>query len=63
MEVTLRKRPNRQKAANFRGQFSYENAVLLISFPLLEEFKISFELFFTTFSQKKIPKNSKNKSF
>ena len=57
--VTLRKRPNK---------FSYQNANMLIkfrageNFSFLQEFKISFELRFTTFSQKKISKNPKNKS-
>ena len=45
-----------------------QNAVLLIKFHAGGEFffpsriKILFELRFTTFSQKKIPKNLKNKS-
>ena len=36
--------------------------MLVESFSFLQEFKILFELRFTTFSQKKIPKNLENKS-
>ena len=55
--------------ANFRSQFSYQNAILLIKFHVggwvgggggegsfSQEFKISFEQHFTTFSQKKYQK-------
>ena len=48
--------------ANFRSQFSYQTAILLIkfnaggNFSFFQEFKISFEQYFTTFSQKKSQK-------
>ena len=36
--------------------------MLVESFSFLQEFKIPFEIRFTTFSQKKIPKNPEDKS-
>ena len=48
---------NPGKKVNFRSQFSYQNATLLSfmlmeSFYFLQEFKIPFEIRFTTFKRK-----------